>query len=254
MAGVKLESVLQYLEKLLGVSDFPDYSTALNGIQVEGPETVRHLAAAGDASEETIGAAVEIGADLLLVHHGLFWDGLRPLTGRRFRRVAKLIAGGVGLYSVHLPLDAHPTLGNAALLARALGLEPEGPFGEVRGAAVGWWAGAGGISVRELEERLGAALQGPVRLIEGGGERVERVAIVTGAGGSFIEEAAGAGFDALITGEGSHHTYVDAVELGIHVLYGGHYATETFGVKAISEHLSEKFGLTWDFLDFPSGL
>ena len=254
MAGAELESVLQYADHLLGVSEFPDYSTALNGMQVEGPATVRHIAAAVDASEETIGAAVEVGADLLLVHHGLFWDGLRALTGRRFRKVAKLIAGGVGLYSVHLPLDAHPTLGNAALLASALGLEPEGPFGEVRGATVGWWARVGGISVGELREKLGAALQGPVRLIEAGPERVEGVAIVTGAGGSFIEEAAVAGFDALITGEGSHHTYVDAVEHGIHVLYGGHYATETFGVKALSEHLSEKFGLTWEFLDFPSGL
>jgi dinuclear metal center YbgI/SA1388 family protein len=255
---VELESVLQYLDEYLGVADHPDYPTALNGLQVQGPDRVEHVCVAVDASEETIRAAAAAEADLLLVHHGLFWSGLRRLTGRRFRKVAALVRGEVGLYSVHLPLDAHPDVGNCALLARALGLEASERFGEYEGAPIGWcgsWADGEGARARsELEGRLAEVVDGPVRLLAGGPPRVERVGVVTGGGGSFIEDAARAGLDTLVTGEGSHHTYVDAMELGVNVLYGGHYATETFGVRALADHLAGRFGLRWTFLDFPSGL
>ena len=253
---MKLESLLQYLDSYLGIPDHPDYPQALNGLQVEGGEEVARIVAAVDASEASIGAAVAAGADLMLVHHGLFWDGLQPLTGRRYRRVKPLLEAGVALYSAHLPLDAHGEVGNCAVLGRALGLELEGRFGHFKGTPIGWWgtlAAAAGAS--ELQERLAAALGGGVpHLIPGGPQRVERVGVVTGGGASFVEEAVALGLDALVTGEGSHHTHFDAMELGIHVYFGGHYATETFGVRALAQHLAERFDLAWDFVDQPTGL
>lgn len=252
---MKLESLLQYLDEYLGVADHPDYSNALNGLQVGGPEDVRHLVAAVDASEASIGAAVDRGADLLLVHHGLFWDGLRPITGRRLRRVGPLIREGVGLYSVHLPLDAHPEVGNCALLARALGIELEGTFAGYEGVDIGWWGTLPEpLDAEGLQARCGQVLDGPAHLIPGGPPEIRRVGVVTGGGASFTAEAARRGLDALVTGEGSHHTHFDAMELGIHVLMGGHYATEVFGVQALAGHLAERFDLTWEFVDQPTGL
>lgn len=255
---MQLESLLQYLDGYLGVTGHPDYPTALNGLQVAGPpeRPVRRLAAAVDASEATIRRAVEAGADVLLVHHGLFWDGLRPLTGRRYRKVRALLEGGVALYSVHLPLDAHAEVGNSALLAQALKLDVEEGFARHESVTLGWLGRLAEPLDREtFKRRVSAAVgDGHVTVLAGGPDRVQRVAVVTGGGGSFLNEAARAGADALVTGEGSHHTYVDAMELGVNVYYAGHYATETFGVQALCRHLAERFGLDWTFLDDPSGL
>lgn len=252
---MKLEPLLQYMDGYLSVPGHPDYPEALNGLQVGGPEEVRHLIAAVDASEASIGASVDRGADLMIVHHGLFWEGLRPLTERRLRRVKLLIGHDVALYSCHLPLDGHPEVGNAALLSRALGLRLEGRLGSFQGAAVGWHGrSAETLDLRGLTSLAQRALGGLVHVIAGGPKRIERVGVVTGSGASFIEEAAGLGLDALLTGEGSHHAHLDAMELGIHLLLGGHYATETFGVQALAAHLSDRFGLTWDFVDLPTGL
>lgn len=253
---MKLESLLQYLEAYLGVDAHPDYPAALNGLQVGGPMDVEKVVVAVDASEETIDSAVERGADLLLVHHGLFWDGLKPITGRRFRKVRTLIENEIALYSVHLPLDGHAEVGNSALLGRAFGLELEGRFAAYKGVDVGWWGTLpDAMDAPTLADRVSVALGGSgVHLIGGGPDRVERVGVVTGGGASFLEEAVALELDAFVTGEGSHHTHVDAMELGIHVLFGGHYATETFGVTALGEHLSERFGLTCEFADHPTGL
>lgn len=250
---MKLESILQYLESVLEVSGHPDYSTALNGLQVEGPAEVGRICASVDVSEEVIQAAAAAGADLLIVHHGLFWSGLQPLIGRRFRKVRGLIDAEVGLYSCHLPLDAHPEYGNCALLSRAIGVDPVDRLGSYKGVPLGW-SGAFGGPRDELVSRVESAVGGPVQLLAGGPEFIDRVGVITGSGASFMEEALAAGVTTLITGEGSHHTYVDAMELGMNVLYAGHYRTEVFGVKALSAHLAEKFNLEWEFLDFPSGL
>ena len=250
---MELERLVQYVDGYLGVAEHPDYDTALNGLQVEGPPQVSHVCAAVDASEATIEAAADLESDLLLVHHGLFWDGLRPLTGRRYRRVRRLVEAGVGLYAVHLPLDAHPEVGNCALLARALGLDVESRFGAYRGAPLGWW-GTTDTDRPGLVARVETAVGGPVRLIPGGPERIRRVGVLTGGGGSFVSEAAREGLDAYVTGEGSHHTAIDAMEAGVNLLYAGHYATETFGVKALAAHLAERFGLAWEFLDHPTGM
>lgn len=252
---MKLESLLQYLDAYLGIEKHPDYPTALNGLQVGGVEEVARLATAVDASESSIRAATERGADLLIVHHGLFWEGLRPLTGPRFRRVEALISGRTALYACHLPLDSHPEVGNCALLARALGIEMEGRFAAYQGVEIGWWGRLPEpIELEGLAGRFGEVVGGPVMRLPGGPDLVDRVGVVTGGGGSFIAEAAAQGLDAYLTGEGSHHNYFDATEHGIHVLLGGHYATETFGVRALGEHLAERFDLQVDFIDLPTGL
>jgi len=146
-------------------------------------------------------------------------------------------------------------VGNAALLAKALGAALEGRFAAYQGAEVGWHGRLGpALDAPALRARAEEVLGGPVRLLEGGPERIERVGVVTGGGASFVGEAVDLRLDALVTGEGSHHTYFDAKELGIHVLLGGHYATETFGVRALAEHLADRFELSWDFVDQPTGL
>jgi dinuclear metal center YbgI/SA1388 family protein len=253
---MKSESLLQYLDRYLGIPAHPDYAKALNGLQVEGPAEIRKVAAAVDASEASISAAAELGADLLLVHHGLFWDGLVPVTGRRRRKLHLLLDHGIGLYSAHLPLDAHAEVGNCVLLARALGLDPVGRFGRHEGIEIGWW---GSLEAPEdperFRDRLAAAVgSGRVHWVPGGPTRVEKVGVITGAGGSFVKEAVAAGMDALVTGEGVHHHHFDAMEEGIHLFLAGHYATETFGVRALARHLGERFGLEWVFLDQPTGL
>jgi len=248
---MKLPSLVEYLDSYLRIGGHPDYPTALNGLQVEGRPEVQRVCAAVDASEAAIDAAIERGADVLLVHHGLFWDGLRPVTGRRRRKLAKLLGSELSLFSVHLPLDAHVEVGNCILLARALGLEPGGRFGAHQGVDIGWW-GATDLGRDELARRAELVLAGPVRVIPGGPDRVQRVGVVTGSG-ALVEDAARLGLDTVVTGEGPHHVAIDAVELGVNVLYGGHYATETFGVRALAGHLGERFGLAHDFLDLPTG-
>lgn len=252
---MKLESLLQYIDAYLSVGDHPDYSTALNGLQVDGADEIHTIVTAVDASAETIRAASEVDADLMIVHHGIFWGGLRPLTGPLYRRVRMLLDGDIALYSCHLPLDAHAEIGNSALLARAVGVEPTERFGSYKGASIGWWGSLDSpLGVDALRDRVAAAVGGAVTVLPGGPDSITRVGVVTGGGGSFIPEAADLGLDAFVTGEGSHHHAFDAAELGIHVLLGGHYATETFGVRALGEHLAERFGLEVRFVDRPTGL
>jgi dinuclear metal center YbgI/SA1388 family protein len=249
-SGANLESVVQFLDGLLSVRGFPDYPGAENGLQIEGGQRISRVAAAVDASLASIEEAAARSVDLLVVHHGLYWEGLRPLTGRSYRRVASLVRANIALYSAHLPLDAHPEVGNAVGLIRALGLEPVGPFGRFEGVHVGFQTRAS--ETRDgLRRRLERAVGGPARLIAGGPERSERVGVVTGGGGSTVREAAELGLDTLITGEGPYHCEVDAHELGVNVLYGGHYETETFGVRAVVARLEREFGVEAVFLDRP---
>jgi len=327
---VPLADVAGFLDERLDVAGTPDYPDALNGLQVEAHGPVERVAVAVDASTRTILEAAAGDADLLVVHHGLFWGGVRPLTGYRHERIRTLVESGTALYSAHLPLDAHPEVGNAAVLARRLGLEELAPFGRWDGTTVGWKGAAspsdGELSARprpapggsvvqpasvfsdELSARLASVVEGPVRVLPGGpgalagtdrvagagasppatadaalddddalaagptpagrtsppvpsppaldssGLAASQVGVVTGAGASFLEEAASAGLDALVTGEATHHHAVEAAELGVTVFLGGHYATETFGVKAVGDLLAERFGLRTWFVDAPTGL
>ena len=250
---MRLDELVTYLDEYLRVREVPDATHALNGLQVANGGEVTRIAAAVDLCEATVQLAAAQGADLLLVHHGLFWGGLRPLVGPGYRRVAGLLRHNIALYGAHLPLDRHPDVGNNAVLARALGLAVRGEFGEAYGAPVGVW-GELHLERAGLQQRLADVLGVIPRLMPFGLGDVRRVGIVTGAGGSMIAQAAAAGLDTYITGEGPHHTFFDAEELGLNVFYAGHYATETVGVKALAEHLSLKFRLPWTFLDHPTGL
>ncbi len=254
--AVPLTEVTEYLDTYLRVADIPDEGNAVNGLQVENGGTVDRIVAAVDASLEAIenaASAASPGGTLLLVHHGLLWDGNVPLTGRRHRRVRALFDRNIALYSAHIPLDLHPDVGNNIVLARRLEVELEGWFGEYRGQRLGVY-GALALPRQELVRRIEGQLTATARLIAGGPDTTHRVGIVTGSGGGFIAEAIAAGIDTLITGEGPHHTYFDAMELGINVIYAGHYATEQVGVQALAQHLGLRFELPWEFHRHPTGM
>jgi dinuclear metal center YbgI/SA1388 family protein len=253
MPAIDLTVLVSYLDRYLRTSDVPDAPNALNGLQLANGGTISRAAAAVDLCEATVQLAAQQGADLLLVHHGLFWRGLEPLTGRAYRRVAGLVKHNIALYSAHLPLDVHPEVGNNAVLAHRLGIARRGEFGEEYGIRIGVW-GELDVPRAALAQRLEDVVGGRARLMAFGPERVRRVGIVTGAAGSMIGQAAALSLDTYITGEGPHHTFFDAQELGLNVFYAGHYATETFGVKALAERLHTEFGLPWSFLDHPTGL
>ena len=250
---MNIQELTGYLDDLLRTSEIPDYPGALNGLQVENSGRLTRIGACVDASEASISQAIQRKCDLLIVHHGLFWDGNVPVTGRRFRRLAQLIKSDVALYSSHLPLDVHPELGNNVQLARALQIELKGTFADYQGRDAGVW-GTLDVSRETLTARLDDVLGVRVRLLPGGGEKISRVGVITGGAGGMIHHAVNARLDAYVTGEGAHHTYFEAMESGINVYYGGHYATETFGVRALAKHIEEKFAIPWEFIDLPSGL
>jgi dinuclear metal center YbgI/SA1388 family protein len=262
--GVPLAELVGYLDDYLRIKEIPDEPNAVNGLQVENGGRVRGIVAAVDATQATIDgviATLESGQPppILLVHHGLLWDGNVPLTGRRYRRLAALLDHDIPLYAAHIPLDVHPEVGNNAVLAERLGIRVEGWFGNYRGIAMGVWGPAPtSLPTREsvaLElDRVLHTLKGSATLIPGGPERPSRIGIITGGAGNMIAQARDAGLDTYITGEGPHHTYFDAMEWGINVVYAGHYATETLGVQALASHLAERFDLEWDFHDHPTGL
>jgi dinuclear metal center YbgI/SA1388 family protein len=254
---VPLADIVAYADEFLRIREVADERNAVNGLQVENKGLVSGLVAAVDASLATIEQVPE--SALLVVHHGLLWDGNVPVTGRRFRRLSTLIENDVALYSAHIPLDLHPEVGNNVVLADRLGIEVEGWFGDYKGNPIGVWGFAPArltardALVAEVNHALGTFAPG-ARLIPGGPERVARVGIITGGAGGMIGEAKNAGLDTYITGEGPHHTYFDAVEGGLNVVYAGHYATETLGVQALASHLGERFDLEWEFHDHPTGL
>lgn len=258
MAGILLADLVRYLDDYLAIRATPDEPNAVNGLQVENRSgRVTRIVAAVDASLETIRAAAGQGHAgdhaLLLVHHGLFWDGNVPLTDRRFRRVQALFEHDMALYSAHIPLDLHAEVGNNAVLARDLGLQVAGRFGGYRGVELGVW-GTLDITRTELAERLDGFLRTSTHVIPGGPERCQRIGIITGGAGGSIALARAAGLDTYITGEGAHYTHFDAVEWGLNVLYAGHYATEQVGVQALARHLHERFDLPWEFHWHPTGL
>jgi len=175
------------------------------------------------------------------------------VVGRRYARLRQLLTHDVAVYAAHIPLDLHPEVGNNMVLAGQLGLPVAGWFGDYHGVSLGVF-GDLVLSRDSLADRLRELLQSAVRLIPGGPETTRRVGVITGAGGSMIGQARVAGIDTLITGEGAHHTYFDAMEDRVNVLYAGHYATEQCGVRALAEHLAGRFGLTWEFHHHPTGL
>lgn len=253
MSKVSLATVVRYCDRLLRTAAINDYEGAVNGLQVENRGSVTRIAATVDASLATVKLAVAAKADLLLVHHGLFWGASHPWTGKRHELLRFLIDNDLAVYSSHLPLDAHPQLGNNAQLCAALGLRKLRPFLFHKGQFIGCQTKRT-ISRMDLASRLRGAVGGKVHLIPEGPEICRRIGVVSGGAGGDLKQAAQEGVDTFITGEGPHWTYAMAEELGLNVLYGGHYATETFGVKALAEHLSKRFKIPWVFLDHPTGL
>ena len=248
-----LWKIVDFCDEHLRTSDIADSDNALNGLQIANSGKVTRIGAAVDASTRTMREAVSRQIDLLIVHHGLFWSGLRPITGPLYRQVRLAFDHDLALYSAHLPLDAHPKLGNNAQLAAAIGLAKARPFFEYKGTPIGMRVRGEG-STAELVSKLEQALDGPVKAFLFGPKKPKRIGIVTGAAGSEIHRAAAEGIDTFITGEAPHWVAVAAEELEMNLLLGGHYATETFGVKAVAEHLSRKFDVPWEFVSAPTGL
>jgi dinuclear metal center YbgI/SA1388 family protein len=250
---MKRDDLVTYLNDYLRVKAIKDDSN--NGLQVEGADEVTRLAFAVDASLAAFQEAAEAGAQLLVVHHGLFWGKPLLVTGVHHRRLRQMFEANLSLYAAHLPLDVHEEVGNNAVLARWLNLEEVTPFGEYEGAPVGM-AGhlPATMSLGDFATQVESALQDQIiQIWPFGPPDVKRVGIVSGGAAFLLDQAAAAGVDVYLTGEVSHGRYHTAHELGLNVVFGGHYATETAGLKALAEHLADKFGLETVFLDLPTG-
>jgi dinuclear metal center YbgI/SA1388 family protein len=243
------------LDDLLHTDDYADLDASANGLQVGRAEgRVERVALAVDAAEATIAEAIERDADLLLVHHGLVWDGLDRLTGLDYDRVEPLVENDVALYASHLPLDGHQELGNAVGVADALELEGREPFGEYGTEYVGMRGTATETyDADDVTTLLDKAFDTETRVLDFGPNEIEDVGVITGRGVDWIDAAAEAGLDAFVTGEGNHESYHEARDRGMNVFLAGHYATETFGVRALGS-LAEDWGLETTFIDHPTGL
>lgn len=248
-----LAEVAAYLHRLLDHDAVADWPNALNGLQLENRGQIRRIGAAVDACEATLARAAERNVDFLLVHHGLFWQGAQRIAGPAYRKLRLAFDADIAVFSSHLPLDLHPRFGNNALLARALGFRKPEPFFMEKGRCIGLKARVS-LDREELRKRIEKAVGGPVKLIPGGPVKTATVGLVTGGAGSEVFQAAAEGVDTFITGEGPHWSYPAAEELGLNVYLAGHYATETFGVKALAAHLSRRYRLPWEFIDHPTGL
>ena len=241
------DEIVRFANDLLDVAAFPEYAPP--GLQVVGGEEVAKLVCAVSSSRELFERAGSLNAQLVLVHHGLFWRNEPLVVDRRLRgRLEALFRADLSLVAYHLALDAHPELGNNALLGQKLRARREQPFVEI---------GAGArfdepVSIAELARRLREATSREPLIFAHGPERIERVAIVTGGGGDRLIQAAHEGYDAFVTGEPEEPALQTARELGIHFLAGGHYASETLGVQALAARLSEEFAIEHEFVDLPN--
>lgn len=253
------QAIVAFLDDLLQTTSTPDYPGAVNGLQLANTGSVSKLAACVDYSSMSVARAVEQNADFMVVHHGMFWGGARPIVGNAYHRMRMLVDNDIAVYASHLPLDRHPTFGNNVLLSRHLLLSPSGEFARYKGTAIGV-CGVSDIATADLLEksRQFARAHGGEAIATAfpNGRRTVRWAVCTGAGASAetLREAADAGIDTLIVGEGPHWTAVEAAELDLVIIYVGHYATETLGVAALTEHTAGTFGLEWTMIHAPTGL
>jgi len=248
-----ITELTDWMNEYLRVEEVGDYANALNGLQIETRNPISKMAMAVDACGFTIRTAVEKGAQLLLVHHGLFWAAPQRLVGGEYEKFAMALQAGLAIYSAHLPLDVHPEVGNNAVLMRELGLEVKETFLPAKGQPIGLIAEAD-IPRAEFVDRVDAKVPGAVRILGKGPATCRRIGIVTGGAGSEVSAAARAGVDTFVTGEAPHWAATAAEDLGINLILGGHYATETFGVKALGAKLATEFGVSTEFIDHPTGL
>jgi dinuclear metal center YbgI/SA1388 family protein len=254
-----LTEIVTFLDTKLRTSEIPDAEPALNGLQLGNDGNVSRVAVAVDFSLPVVRRAAASKADLLIVHHGMLWRGRERIVGAAYDRLKGAIDGNVAVYSSHIPLDVHPRLGNNALLARELQLETDGGFGRYKGIEIGVTGAvdvATGTIIERMREFSGQYGTHVVSTNADAARRTKRFAIITGSGADTgtIEEARERGVDTLIVGEGPHHSAVQAMEQGLVVVYGGHYATETLGVRALGALIGERFRVPWEFLAVPTGL
>ena len=249
-SAVKLRALVEHLDRELALSDFSDSSN--NGLQVgDLDREVSTVCCGVDASREFFDAAAERSADLLICHHGLSWgDSLKYITDLNFCRISALVREDMALYAAHLPLDAHPNLGNNVLIARALGLTRLRRFGEYKGQVIGYEGRLPEALSRDafkalVRERVGSRLQ----CMDFGPGTVHRVAVVSGGAAEEVAEAGRKGIDVFLSGEPALVAYSLAQEYGVNAVFAGHYATEVFGVRALAEHLATRFGLQAAFID-----
>lgn len=248
-----LSEIVEYADEYLRIREIEDWPNALNGLQIENSGRITRIGAAVDVSTRVFIEAVEKGVDLLLVHHGLFWPGLQPITQSLHRQLRLAFENDIALYSAHLPLDIHPRVGNNAQLARSLGLRSTTPFFKEKGQLIGLKARAS-IARNQLVRKLEKSLGGDVKAFESGPTKTKTIGIITGGAGAEIYRVAEDNIDTFITGEAPHWAAVAAEELGVNLLLGGHYATETFGVKALAAHLAGRFNISWAFINRPTGM
>ena len=249
----KRDEIIAFCDELLDAGAFADYGP--NGLQVPGAHEVERVVTGVSAHRELIERAVEAGAQMLIAHHGLFWDfHPRALTEAMADRLRLALEADLSVAAYHLPLDAHPELGNNALLRDALGFEPSPePLGEAKGSHVGVVGrSAAGIPADELAERVRAVTAREPLVFAAGPELVRSIGIVSGAGAAAVHEAVALGLDALLTGEPAEHVMADAREGGLHFIAAGHYATETFGVRALGDAIADRFGVEHEFVDIPN--
>lgn len=247
------DELVAYLDAYLRIDEFGDYGP--QGLQVEGREEVAKITSSVDSALPVLKAAVAARSDLHLVHHGLFWGDPQLLKGPLGERVRILMQAEVNLYAAHLALDAHPEVGNNVVLAQLLGIEVVERWSEAKGNLIGVVGEASaGLALEQLVERVNRELNIEARVAAHGKAEAGRIGIVSGGAAGDIGQAAGLGIDTFITGETSHANFWDAAAHGINVIYAGHYATETVGVKALGAHLGAKFDLPVEFIDFPTGL
>ncbi|MGJ8695438.1 MAG: Nif3-like dinuclear metal center hexameric protein [Verrucomicrobiaceae bacterium] len=249
----KLQEIVEYLDKELRTLEIPDYGGAMNGLQLENNGTVTKVAAAVDASREVVNRALGEGADLLIVHHGMFWQGARPIRGAIYEKLSRAMAGNLAIYSSHIPLDVHPQWGNNAILAGELGMIEQEPFFDWKGIQLGIKGRFDG-NLGALSRKLEGVLGGGVLLRGNVEEECGAIGLITGGAGSEVEAVAALGIDTFITGEGPHWSSPLAEEMGVNLLYGGHYATEVFGVQSVVKVLRDNWNLESCFIDAPTNL
>jgi dinuclear metal center YbgI/SA1388 family protein len=250
---LSLSEIVRYIDNYLHIREIEDWPNAVNGLEIENSGRVTKIGAAVDVSTRVLTQAAKKSVDFLIVHHGLFWPGLRPVTGALRRQLKLALENDIALYGAHLPLDVHPKVGNNARLAGLLGLKATQPFLEEKGQLIGLKARIS-LPREQLAGRLRKALGGPIKTFNFGSKETNTIGIITGGGGSEIYRVAQENIDTFITGEAPHWAAVAAEELEMNLLLGGHYATETFGVKALANHLSRRYKIPWEFIDCPTGM
>lgn len=250
---MKRTELVAWLDDFLDINAYDDVS--LNGLQIEGADEITKVAVAVDSSLATFQQATELGADMLIVHHGLFWGAPLAIEGTHLRRVKQLLDHDINLYAAHIPLDAHREVGNNYGLAHLLGLAELEPFGEWRGRSIGVKGSfASPTSLRSLAEHIEATLGESVLVHAGGVDPIDSLGIISGSAAWDVITAADAGLDAFLTGEPKHDVFHHVFERGINALYAGHYMTETVGVTLLARKLEQVFELDTEFILLPTGL